>query len=85
LDTIQKTIQEKKMCLIVTLVMGYFSIANLMAGNLAAGILQGLIALLFVLLLGRNIYITLQEKKGCSAGGCKITEGLARLFGRGGR
>jgi len=73
------------MCLIVTLVMGYFSIANLMAGNLAAGILQGLIALLFVLLLGRNIYITLQEKKGCSVGGCKITESLARLFGRGGR
>jgi hypothetical protein len=79
----RKTIKETIVCLIVTLVMAYFSIANLMAGNLAAGILQGVIALLFLLLLARNIYVTVQERKGCSVGGCRITESLARLFGRG--
>jgi predicted neutral ceramidase superfamily lipid hydrolase len=71
------------MCLIVTLVMAYFSIANFMAGNFTAGILQGVIALLFLLLLARNIYVTVQERKGCSMGGCRITESIARLFGRG--
>jgi hypothetical protein len=79
----RKTIKETIVCLIVTLVIAYFSIANLMAGNLAAGILQGVIALLFLLLLARNIYVTVQERKGCSVGGCRITESLARLFGRG--
>jgi len=79
----RKTIKETIVCLIVTLVMAYFSIANLMAGNLTAGILQGVIALLFLLLLARNIYVTIQERKGCSVGGCRITESLARLFGRG--
>jgi len=77
-----KNFEGKKMCLIVTLVMAYFSIANLMAGNLTAGILQGIIALLFLLLLARNIYVTIQERKGCSVGGCKITESLAKLFKR---
>ena len=71
------------MCLIVTLVMGYFSIANLMAGNYTAGILQGAIALLFLLLLARNIYVTVQERKRCSVSGCRITESITRLFGRG--
>jgi predicted neutral ceramidase superfamily lipid hydrolase len=79
----RKTIKETIVCLIVTLVMAYFSIANLMAGNLTAGILQGVIALFFLLLLARNIYVTVQERKGCSVGGCRITESLARLFGRG--
>ena len=79
----RKTIKETIVCLIVTLVMAYFSIANLIAGNLAAGILQGVIALLFLLLLARNIYVTVQERKGCSVSGCRITESLARLLGRG--
>ena len=68
------------MCLIVTLVMAYFSIANFIAGNITAGVLQWVIALLFLLLLIRNIYVTVQERKGCSVGGCKITESIARLF-----
>jgi hypothetical protein len=80
---VSQNYQERIMCLIVTLVMAYFSIANLMAGNLTAGILQGVIALLFLLLLARNIYVTVQERKGCSVGGCRITESLARLFGKG--
>ena len=70
------------MCLIVMLVMAYFSIANFVAGNMTAGILQGVIALLFMLLLIRNVYVTVQERKGCSVGGCKITESIARLFRR---
>ncbi|HHD73029.1 MAG TPA: hypothetical protein ENK77_03805 [Epsilonproteobacteria bacterium] len=68
------------MCLIVTLVMAYFSIANFIAGNTTAGLLQGVIALLFLLLLIRTIYVTIQERKGCSVGGCKITESIANLF-----
>jgi hypothetical protein len=75
-----KKIQESEMCLIVTLVMAYFAIANLMEGNLTAGILQGVIALLFLFLLVRNITLTIQERKGCDTGGCKITESIARLF-----
>ena len=70
------------MCLIVTLVMAYFAVSNLMAGNLTAGILQGVIALLFLLLLARNIYMTVQERKGCSVQGCRITETIANLFRR---
>ena len=70
------------MCLIVTLVMAYFSIANFIAGNITAGLLQGVIALFFLLLLIRNIYVTVQERKGCSVGRCKITESIARLFRR---
>ncbi len=68
------------MCFIVTLVMAYFSIANFIAGNITAGLLQGVIALLFLLLLIRNVYVTVQERKGCSVGGCKITESIAKIF-----
>lgn len=68
------------MCFIVTLVMAYFAIANFIAGNITAGLLQGVIALLFLLLLIRNVYVTIQERKGCSVGGCKITEKIANLF-----
>ena len=68
------------MCLIVTLVMAYFSIVNFIAGNITAGLLQGVIALLFLLLLIRNVYVTIQERKGCSVGGCKITESIAKFF-----
>ena len=74
--------QELPMCLIVMLVMAYFSIANFIAGNITAGVLQGVITLLFMLLLIRNVYVTVQERKGCSVGGCKITESIARLFRR---
>jgi len=70
------------MCLILTLVMAYLAIANLLAGNLTAGILQGIIALFFLLLLARNIYVTVQERKGCSTSGCRITESIAGLFRR---
>lgn len=70
------------MCLIVTLVMAYFAVSNFMAGNLTAGMLQGIIALFFLLLLIRNIYMTVQERKGCDVGGCKITETIAKLFRR---
>ncbi len=70
------------MCFIVTLVMAYFSIANFIAGNITAGLLQGVIALLFLLLLIRNVYVTIQERKGCSVSGCKITESIANLFRR---
>ena len=72
--------QESPMCLIVVLVMAYFSISNFIAGNITAGLLQGVIALLFLLLLIRNVYVTIQEQKGCSVGGCKITESIAKLF-----
>ena len=68
------------MCLIVALVMAYFAVSNLLAGNLTAGILQSVIALFFILLLARNIYVTIQERKGCSVGGCRITEAVASLF-----
>ncbi|MEA3456678.1 MAG: hypothetical protein U9R26_09230 [Campylobacterota bacterium] len=68
------------MCFIVTLVMAYFSIANFIAGNITAGVLQGSIALFFLLLLIRNVYVTIQERKGCSVSGCKITESIANLF-----
>ena len=68
------------MCFIVTLVMAYFSIANFIAGNITAGVLQGVIALLFLLLLVRNVYVTVQERRGCSVGGCKITETVAKIF-----
>ena len=74
--------QELPMCLIVMLVMAYFSIANFIAGNFTAGVLQGVITLLFMLLLIRNVYVTVQERKGCSVGGCKITESITRLFRR---
>ncbi len=73
------------MCFIVTFVMVYFSISNFMAGNITAGLLQGVIALLFLLLLIRNVYITVQERKGCSVGGCKITESIAALFRKNGQ
>ena len=68
------------MCLILVAVMAYFSISNFMAGNMTAGILQGIIALFFLLLLIRNIYVTIQERKGCSVGGCKITDAIAGIF-----
>jgi len=68
------------MCLIVTLVMAYFAIGNFMAGNIAAGLLQGSIALFFLLLLVRNIYVTVQERKGCEVGGCRITDAILGLF-----
>lgn len=70
------------MCLIITIVMAYFAISNFMAGNMTAAILQGTIALLFLLLLIRNIYVTVQERKGCSVQGCKITETIANFFKR---
>ncbi len=70
------------MCLIVTIIMAYLAIANLIAGNLVAGLLQSAIALLFLLLLIRNIYMTLQYKKGCSVNGCKITDTIAQFFRR---
>jgi len=70
------------MCLIVTIIMAYLAIANLIAGELVAGLLQSLIALLFLALLIRNIYMTIQYKKGCSTSGCKITDTIAQLFRR---
>ena len=70
------------MCLIVTIIMAYLAIANLIAGELVAGLLQGAIALLFLALLIRNIYMTIQYKKGCSTSGCKITDTIAQLFRR---
>ena len=70
------------MCLIVTIIMAYLAIANLIAGNLAIGLLQSAIALLFLLLLIRNIYMTLQYKKGCNVNGCKITDTIAQFFRR---
>ena len=51
-----------------------------MAGELIAGLLQGTIALLFLAILVRNIYIVSQERKGCSISGCKITYTIANLF-----
>jgi len=51
-----------------------------MAGQLTAGFLQGAIALLFLALLVRNIYIVTQERKGCSVSGCKITDTIANIF-----
>ena len=68
------------MCLILVAVMAYFSISNFMAGNMTAGILQGIIALFFLLLLMRNIYVTVQERKGCSVSGCKITDAIVGIF-----
>jgi len=77
---VSQNYQEESMCLIVMLVMAYFSIANFIAGNITAGVFQGVIAILFLLLLIRNVYITIQERKGCSVSGCKITESIASLF-----
>ncbi len=51
-----------------------------MAAELIAGFLQGTIALLFLLLLVRNIYTVSQERKGCSVSGCKITDIIVNLF-----
>ncbi len=68
------------MCLIVMSIMLYLSISNFMAGNITAGLLQGIISLLFLLILIRNIYLTVQERKGCSVSGCKFTESIAKLF-----
>jgi len=42
--------------------MFYFSISNFLAEQLMAGFLQGAIALGFLALLIRNIYITRQER-----------------------
>ena len=75
--------QDIIMCLIVTIIMSYLAIANLIAGNLVASLLQGLIALLFLALLIRNIYMTIEYKKGCSSSGCKITDAIAGFFKRG--
>ena len=60
--------------------MFYFAIGNLVAGELLAGLLQGVIALGFLALLVRNIYVTTQERKGCTVSGCKITDTIANLF-----
>ncbi|MEA1954452.1 MAG: hypothetical protein U9O24_08685 [Campylobacterota bacterium] len=75
------------MCLIVTIVMFGFAIQSFMQGQYSNGAIQLIIALGFLTLLVRNIYVANEHKKltqqeGCSTSSCATPNWLNKLFKR---
>ena len=75
------------MCLIVTIVMFGFAIQSFMQHQYSTGAIQLIVALGFLALLGRNIYVANKHKKrsqkeGCSTSGCSTPNWLNKLFKR---
>lgn len=68
------------MCLILTLVMLFFSAQNLMLSHWLLGSVQLLIALFFAILLIRNIRITHCERKSNCESVCILPAWLTKLF-----
>ncbi len=75
------------MCLIVTIVMFAFAIQSFIQGQYSTGATQLIIALGFLSLLARNIYVANEHKKrskqeGCSSSDCATPNWLNTLFKR---
>lgn len=68
------------MCLIVTVIMLFLAIQNLMLSHWLIGGVQLLIALGFLVLLIRNIRITHCERKGDCDNMCMLPEWFTNLF-----
>ena len=68
------------MCLIVTVIMLFLAIQNLISAHWLIGSVQLLIALGFLVLLVRNIRITHCERKGNCDNFCMLPEWLTKLF-----
>ena len=73
------------MCLIVTLVMLALAIQSFIQGQYSNGATQLVIALGFLALLGRNIYVAnehkrLSQQEGCGTSGCATPNWLNKLF-----
>jgi len=71
------------MCLIVTLVMFFFAVQNLMAHQWLDGGTQLVIALGFLLLLIRNIRLTHCERNGNCGNVCMLPKWLTKYFKKG--
>lgn len=68
------------MCLIVTLVMLGLATQSFIQHQWMAGTVQLVIALVFILLLIRNILAVRSQKQGCSTTGCSMTDWFTDLF-----
>ena len=70
------------MCLIITIVMLFLAIQNLISNFWLAGSIQLLIALVFLFLLIRNIRLTHCERNGGCDNFCMLPEWLIEVFKR---
>ena len=73
------------MCLIVTIIMFGFAIQSFIQEQYSTGVIQLIIALGFLTLLARNIYVAREhkmrsQKEGCSTTGCSTPNWLNKLF-----
>ena len=68
------------MCLIIALVMLAVAIQSFIQHEWIAGGIQLIMAAGFMLLLIRNILDVPNQKQGCAATGCKITDWFTSLF-----
>lgn len=67
------------MCLIVTIVMFIFAVQNLIQGYIMMGLLQLVLAFVFLFLLWRNIQMARCDRSG-NCNSCTLPEWVTKWF-----